>query len=109
MHTCLSVRVRGKVNLRVIWPESTVSLRIMPNRTWLLKLPHSNGNEGVLGRRLIQRVRHPRVPAGLDVRGVEVVLGVINPAGSKRQFLRVLIVLVAVAVGAYEAAVFGIT
>lgn len=81
----------------------------MANRTWLFKLPHSNGNEGVLGRRLIQRVRHPRVPAGLDVRSVKVVLGVVDPAGSKRQFLRILIVLVAIAVGAYEAAVLGIT
>jgi hypothetical protein len=49
------------------------------------------------------------VPAGLDVGGVKVVLGVLDPAGAEGQLLGVLKVLVAGAVLADEAAVLGIT
>lgn len=49
------------------------------------------------------------MPAGLDLRSVVVVLGVLDPAGSQGQFLHVLEVFVAGAVGANETAVFGIT
>lgn len=84
--TCILPAVgkkKKKINSRAIRLESTPRLRIIRNGVWLLKLAQADHNEGVLGGRLIQRVRHPRVPAGFDVRGVVVVLGVFDPAGSE--------------------------
>jgi hypothetical protein len=49
------------------------------------------------------------VPAGLDVGGVEVVLGVLDPSGTEGQLLVVFEELVASAVLAYEATVLGVT
>lgn len=59
-------------------------------------------NQGVLGGRLVDSVANPGVPAGLDMTGVVVVLGVVDPAGAKGQFLVVLVELVAGAIGADE-------
>lgn len=49
------------------------------------------------------------MPAGLDVGGVVVVLGVLDPAGSEGEFLVVLEELVAGAIGADEFTVLGVT
>lgn len=65
--------------------------------------------EGVLGRGFVDAVADPGVPAGLDVGGVVVVLGVLDPAGSEGEFLVVLEELVAGAIGADESTVLGVT
>jgi hypothetical protein len=49
------------------------------------------------------------VPAGLDLRGVDLVVAVVDPAGAQRQlFSLVLVIFVAEAVGADERAGFGV-
>lgn len=49
------------------------------------------------------------MPAGLDLGGVVVVLGVLDPARAEGQLVAVFEELVAGAVGAYQAAVFRVT
>lgn len=77
----------------------------------LLGLPLANAGlqDGILARRLVDHVADPGVPARLDVRGVVLLVLVVDPARAERQFLRrVLEVPVPVAVGADEAAGFGV-
>lgn len=69
-----------------------------------LKVSGARRNQGVLGRRLVDDVADPGVPAGVDLAGVVVVLGVVDPAGSEGQFLEVLVEFVAGAIGADEGA-----
>lgn len=73
-----------------------------------LEAPRPHLQERILGRRLVDEVAHPGVPSGLDVGGVVVVLGVLDPAGAEGQLLVVLEELVAGAVLADEGACFGI-
>ena len=73
-----------------------------------LKLPRPREHQRVLGRGLVDEVADPRVPAGLDLGGVEVVLGVLDPAGAQGQLLVVLEELVAGAVLADQGAGFGV-
>lgn len=65
--------------------------------------------QSILGRGLVDGVADPRVPSGLDLGGVVVVLGVLNPARSEGQFLVVLKELVARAIGTDETTVLGVT
>lgn len=74
-----------------------------------LKVSGASRNQGVLGRGLVDGVADPGVPAGLDVGGVVVVLGVVDPAGSQGQFLEVLVVFVSGAIGANEGSGLGVT
>lgn len=75
-------------------------------KVWLgqrrLKVPCTRRNQGVLGGRLVDGVADPGVPAGLDLAGVVVVLGEVDPAGAEGQFLEVLVEFVAGAIGADE-------
>lgn len=66
------------------------------------------GHDGILRGHRVDGVRDPGVPERLDVRGVVVVLGVVDPARAERKFLLVLEVLVAELVDAYEGAGFGV-
>lgn len=65
-------------------------------------MPCTRRNQGVLGGRLVDGVADPGVPAGLDLAGVVVVLGEVDPAGAEGQFLEVLVEFVAGAIGADE-------
>jgi hypothetical protein len=60
----------------------------------------------VLGGRLVDRVRDPRVPPGLDMCGIEVVDLVVNPSRPQWKFLEVLVILVAKLVLSYEPSPF---
>lgn len=96
-------------DLRVIWLVSSPR----SGKVWLgkggLKVSCARGDQAVLGRGLVDGVADPGVPAGLDVGGIVVVLGVVDPAGSEGQFLEVLVVFVAEAILADEGTVFGVT
>lgn len=74
----------------------------------LLEEAGAGDHEGVVGGRLVDQVADPGVPAGVDLGGVVVVLGVLDPAGAQGQLLAVLEELVARAVLADEAAVLGV-
>lgn len=94
---------------RVVRLESTPRHGIV----WLgqrrLKVSCARRNQGVLGGRLVDGVADPGVPAGLDLAGVVVVLGVVDPAGAEGQFLVVLVEFVAGAIGADEGSGLGVT
>jgi hypothetical protein len=49
------------------------------------------------------------VPAGFDLGGVKIVLGVLDPAGAERQFLVIFEEFVASAILADEGAGFGVS
>lgn len=72
-------------------------------------MPCAGLDKGILGGGGIEGVADPGVPAGLDLGGVEVVLGVLDPAGAEGKFLVVLEELVAGAIGADETTVLGVT
>lgn len=74
-----------------------------------LKGTGARGHEVILHRGLVDRVADPGVPSGLDLAGVVVVLGVLDPAGAQGKLLHVLEELVAGAIGADIAAKLGIT
>lgn len=82
---------------REVWP-----------RVRRLEKPRARLDQLVLGRRLVHHVAGPRVPARVDLAGVVVVLGELNPARAQGELLWVLEELVAGAIGADEAAVFGV-
>lgn len=63
---------------------------------------------GVLSGGLVDEVADPGVPSRLDLAGVVVVLGVLNPARAQGELLVVLEELVAGAVGADEGSCFGV-
>ncbi len=63
----------------------------------------------VLARRLVDQIAHPGVPARLDLRGVVLLVLVVDPARAQRQLvLHVLEVAVPEPVGADQAAGFGV-
>lgn len=64
--------------------------------------------EGVLHGGLVDEIADPGVPAGLDLAGVIVVLGVLDPASAQGKFLVVLEEFVAGAVGANEGTCLGV-
>lgn len=96
-------------NVRVVCLEGAASLGVVGDGLGGLEVASAGLDQRVLGRRGIEGVADPGVPAGLDVGGVVVVLGVLDPAGSQRQFLVVLEELVAGAVGTHETTVLGVT
>ena len=73
-----------------------------------LELPRARLHQRVQRGRRVDGVADPRVPPGLDVRGVVVVLGVLDPARAQGQLLVVLEELVARAVRANERACLGV-
>lgn len=96
-------------NSRVVRLESAPCHGIVGLGKRRLKVSGARRNQGVLGRGLVDGVADPGVPAGLDLAGVVVVLGVIDPAGSEGQFLEVLVEFVAGAIGADEGTGLGVT
>lgn len=66
------------------------------------------GRNGILRGHRVDGVRDPGVPERLDVRGVVIVLGEVNPARAQREFSLVLEELVAELVDAYKGAGFGV-
>jgi hypothetical protein len=96
-------------NSRVVRLESAPRHGIVGLGQRWLKVSCARQNQGVLGGRLVDGVADPGVPAGLDLSGVVVVLGVVDPAGTERQFLGVLVELVAGAIGADEGSGLGVT
>lgn len=100
---------RPRSNSRVVRLESASCHGKVGLGQRRLKVSRARRNQGVLGRGLVDGVADPGVPAGLDVGGVVVVLGVVDPAGSEGQFLEVLVVFVAGAIGADEGTGLGVT
>lgn len=99
----------GAVNLRVVGLEGTSRLGEVRAGLGRLEDAGAGGHEVVLDRGLVDRVADPGVPSGLDLTGIVVVLGVLDPAGTKGQLLHVLEELVAGAVSADVATELGIT
>lgn len=99
----------SRKNSRRIRFISTPRERQIGLRRRQLPGPDTNLQQAVLRWRLVDHVADPGVPAGVDLRRVELVLGVINPPRAQRQlFGQVLVVLVAEAVGADQRAGFGV-
>lgn len=74
-----------------------------------LPLALSRLRNGVLARRLLRHIRHPRVPPGLNLGRIEVLVVVIDPARAEGQLVaQVLEVPVAVLVARDEGARFGV-
>ncbi len=86
---------------RVIRLESTTALRKVGSRHLGLKLAGAGRQERVLAGHRVDGVAHPGVPARLNLGGVVVVLGVLDPAGAEGQLVAIFEELVAGAVGAY--------
>ena len=96
-------------NIRIISLESAHLRRIVGGMH--LRRPGplgGQGGNGVLRGNGVDGVRDPGVPERLDLRGVVVVLGVVDPARAQREFFLVLEELVAELVDAYESAGFGV-
>lgn len=77
----------------------------------LLNLPLANAQPHnlILRRRLVHQIADPRMPPGLDLAGIVLLVFVVDPAGAQGQlFGLVLKVFVAVAVGADQRAGFGV-
>ncbi|EGO60941.1 hypothetical protein NEUTE1DRAFT_120046 [Neurospora tetrasperma FGSC 2508] len=66
------------------------------------------GRDGILRGHRVDGVRDPGVPERLDLRGVVIVFGEVNPARAQREFFLVLEELVAELVDAYKGAGFGV-
>lgn len=96
-------------NARVVGLEGSSALGIVGDGLGGLKVAGTRGQQSILGRGLIDDIADPRVPSGLNLGGVVVVLGVLDPARSEGQFLVVLKVLVARAIGTDETTVLGVT
>jgi len=96
-------------NSRAVRLERAPRLRVVGDGAGLLEGAVAKLHECVLRRRRVDRVADPGVPARVDLGGVVVVLGVLDPAGAQGQLLAVLEEAVARAVGADEAAVLCVT
>jgi hypothetical protein len=96
-------------NSRAVGLEGTPRLRVVRHRRRRLELPRARLHQRVQRGRLVDGVADPCVPSGLDVRGVVVVLGVLDPARAQGQLLVVLEELVARAVRANERAGLGVS
>lgn len=96
---------RAAKNSRAIRLERAPRLRVVGDGAGLLKGAVAKLHEGVPCGRRVDRVADPGVPARVDLGGVVVVLGVLDPAGAQGQLLAVFEEAVARAVGADEAAV----
>lgn len=101
--------MRPESNSRVVGLESAPCHGIVGLGQGRLKVSRARQNQGVLGRGLVDGVADPGVPAGLDLAGIVVVLGVVDPAGSEGEFLEVLVEFVAGAIGADEGTGLGVT
>jgi hypothetical protein len=98
--TCPQIFQDSKENSRRIRLIGAPRERQIGLRRRQLPGPDANLQQAVLRRRLVDHVADPGVPAGVDLRRVELVLAVINPPRAQRQlFSQVLVVLVAEAVG----------
>lgn len=65
-----------------------------------LPLPLPRLRDGIRTRRVLGHIAHPGVPAGLDLAGVVVLVGVVDPAGAEGELvLQVFVVLVSELVG----------
>lgn len=96
-------------NARVVGLESAPCLRVVGLWQGRLELAGAGREEVIVAGHGVDGVAHPRMPAGLDVGGVVVVLGVLDPTRAQGQLLQVLKVLVAGAILAHELSVLGIT
>lgn len=95
-------------HLRVVCLESASGLGIVGLRQSRLKGTGASGNKMVLDGGLVNGIANPGVPSGLDLGGVVVVLGVLDPAGAEREFLHVFEELVSGAVLADQSSGFGV-
>lgn len=70
-----------------------------------LPFPQASLQDGVIDRRSVNHVADPRMPSRLNLTRVVFLVTIVDPAGAQGQFfLKVFVVLVAVAIGAYESA-----
>lgn len=103
------IHQRHQDDSRRVRPIRSATQRRIHPMLLQLPLPDPRPHDRIRRGGPIHHVAHPRVPAGLDLAGVELLVPVVDPARSQRQLLlQVLIVLVAVAVGADQGAGFGV-
>lgn len=94
--------------LRAVCLERAPRLSVVWDGIGLFKLPQAYSYQCVLGRRLVQGIRNPGVPARFDLCGVIVMLGIFDPSRAKGQFFQIFEVFVTRTVGAYQSAIFGV-
>jgi len=93
-----------------VWLVSTSALSEVRSRRRVRGLPLSPlvCHTGVLRRWLVEVVRHPRVPARLDLGGIRVLADVLHPSRPEGQLVVVLEILVTKPVGSDQGSGLGV-
>ena len=99
-----------RIHLRVIRPISPPRQRIIRPRQRILPRPHTQLHDLVFRRRFVNEIADPRMPAGIYLRGIELLVLVVYPSRTQRKlFGHVLVEFVAVPVSADQCAGFSVT